>query len=262
MCHERTGGFLFSGYAAVVNRIILNAAELTADCRVRLTDHRAQHILTVLKPSVGDTLKAAWLNGARATATIIALEPDAVTLLLAAQDTPPLPPLDLLLAVPRPKVLRRLWSPLAQMGVHQVILTNASKVERNYFDTHWLSAEQYNALLLEGLAQQAHDTWLPRVSVHRAFRPLVEDQLDALSPRVSTRLVAHPQAQASILDVGLSARALLAVGPEGGWNDFELGLLAHHGFTPVSLGPRVLKTDVAVVSLLGVLQERLRQQPR
>ena len=88
---------------------------------------------------------------------------------------------DLLLALPRPKVMRRLWAQIAAMGVGQIILTNAERVERNYFDTHVLTPECYRPLLVEGL-QQARDTRLPRVSIHRQFKVLVEDELDRPVP--------------------------------------------------------------------------------
>src|SRR5205823_10500285 len=86
---------------------------------------------------------------------------------------PPRPPIDLLLALPRPKVMRRLWAQLAALGVGQIMLTNAERVERNYFDTHVLKPECYRPLLVEGL-QQARDTRLPNVSIHRQFKVLVE----------------------------------------------------------------------------------------
>jgi 16S rRNA (uracil1498-N3)-methyltransferase len=44
-------------------------------------------------------------------------------------------------------------------------------------------------------------------------------------------------------------RILLAVGPEGGWNDFERGLLESRGFRRISLGPRTLRTDTACIAL-------------
>ena len=104
----------------------------------------------------------------------------AVTLRCALEgDTPPRPAIDLLLALPRPKVMRRLWAQIAALGVGQIILTNAEKVERNYFDTHILTPETYRPLLIEGL-QQARDTRLPVVSIHRQFKMLIEDQLDTL----------------------------------------------------------------------------------
>jgi 16S rRNA U1498 N3-methylase RsmE len=95
-------------------------------------------------------------------------------------------------------------------------LTNAARVERNYFDTHLLEPSGFRPLLLEGL-QQARDTQLPIVSVHRQFRILVEDHLDALAG-ASLRLVADPSAGEPI--AGIVARQererlLLAIGPGG-----------------------------------------------
>jgi RsmE family RNA methyltransferase len=162
---------------------------------------------------------------------------------------------DLLLALPRPKVMRRLWPQLAALGVGRIVLTNAARVERNYFDTHVLDPAFYRPLLIEGL-QQAQDTHLPRVSIHRRFRPLVEDELDSLCPP-GARLVAHPSGDAPPVAGAWprgAARVLLAVGPEGGWDDFELRLLGDRGFRPVSLGARTLRTDTACVALLAALR--------
>jgi RsmE family RNA methyltransferase len=170
-------------------------------------------------------------------------------------DAGPIPDVDLLLALPRPKVMRRLWAQLAALGVGRIMLTNAARVERNYFDTHVLDEAHYRPLLLEGL-QQAQDTRLPGVSIHRRFRPLVEDELDALSS-AGTRLVAHPAPAATPIASAWpqgAARVLLAVGPEGGWDDFELRLLFGRGFSPVSLGARTLRTDTACIALLAALR--------
>jgi RsmE family RNA methyltransferase len=53
-------------------------------------------------------------------------------------------------------------------------------------------------------------------------------------------------------------RVLLAIGPEGGWNDYERELLVAHRFTPVGLGPRTLRTDTACVALLALAHDALR----
>ncbi len=176
-------------------------------------------------------------------------------------DAPPVPPVDVLLALPRPKVMRRLWAPLAALGVGRIVLTNAARVERHYFDTHVLEVGTYRPLLIEGL-QQARDTRVPVVSIHRQFRVLVEDELDRLCPQ-RARLVAQPGAArppGDVLQTHAGERVLLAIGPEGGWNDFELGLLDAHGFRAVSLGPRVLRTDTACVALLAVAHEAIRAE--
>ena len=173
---------------------------------------------------------------------------------------PPVPRVDLLLAMPRPKVMNRLWPVLAALGVGRILVSNAWKTERNYFDTHVLEPEHVREGLIEGL-QQARDTRLPQVSVHKQFKKLVEDKLDGFGP-YAARLVAHPGEGAfpseKLAALPREARVLLAVGPEGGWTPFELELLAAHGFESVSWGPRTLRTDTACAVLLGLIHAALR----
>jgi RsmE family RNA methyltransferase len=174
---------------------------------------------------------------------------------------PARPPVDLLLALPRPKVMRRLWAQIAALGAGQIILTNAERVERNYFDTHVLTPECYRPLLVEGL-QQARDTRLPAVSIHRQFKVLIEDKLDALFG-TGLRVVADPAASASagaLVREHRDARVLFAVGPEGGWNAYETALLAAHGFLPAGMGARTLRSDTACVALLALAHEAVRDR--
>lgn len=51
-----------------------------------------------------------------------------------------------------------------------------------------------------------------------------------------------------------SSSIVALVGPEGGWSDDELDLLEHHGAKPVSLGPRVLRTETAAVAAITLIQ--------
>jgi RsmE family RNA methyltransferase len=163
--------------------------------------------------------------------------------------------------------MRRLWAQLAALGVGRVMLCNAARVERNYFDTHVIEPRHVRPLLVEGL-QQARDTRLPVVTVHRQFRVLVEDDLDSLAGN-GFRLVTHPGATTSIhaavgqaiagRGTGEPPRVLVAVGPEGGWNEFELRLLEGRRFTAVGMGPRTLRTDTACVALLALVQDACRE---
>ena len=251
-----------------MNLILCESSEVDAKGVVTLTGARAAHVRGVLGAKPGDTIRIGVVDGPMGQGEILALDEDRVVLrttLVAGLDTaiPAAPGVDLLLALPRPKVLRRLWAQFAALGVGRIVLTNAARVERHYFDTHVLEAATYRPLLIEGL-QQAGDTRLPRVSIHRQFRILVEDELDALS-NDGARLVAHPGSHRSPLTVAREShrrRVLLAIGPEGGWNDFELDLLMRHRFGIVSLGPRTLRTDTACIALLALVHEALDTYPR
>ena len=246
-----------------MNLILCGPNEVDAHGIVTLTGARGAHVRSVLGATPGDVIRIGVVDGPRGQGEIIALDEHQVVLRSELDATVPAAPgVDLLLALPRPKVLRRLWAQFAALGVGRIVLTNASRVERHYFDTHVLDASTYRPLLIEGL-QQAGDTRLPLVSIHRQFRILVEDELDALSTDAA-RLVAHPGGHRSLLAIAGESqrrRVLLAIGPEGGWNDFELELLRRHRFDVVSMGPRILRTDTACIALLALLHEARRLPP-
>ena len=241
-----------------MNLILLEPGEVSAERTATLRDGRARHAIEVLGVRPGHPLRVGIVNGAIGTGTVIGVGEGSVQIACVLEQRPPRPRVDLLLALPRPKVLRRLWAQLAALGVGQIILTNAERVERHYFDTHVLTEACYRPLLIEGL-QQARDTWLPAVSVHKQFRVLIEDELVTLAS-AARRLVAHPDAhhQSVELNTTASERVLLAVGPEGGWNDFELTLLAAHGFERFDMGLRTLRSDTACIAALAIVNERLR----
>ena len=241
-----------------MNLILLEPGEVGDSGDVSLSGTRAAHLLHVLKVAPGHQVRVGLLDGPHGLGAVQSIV-DGTVALRCAFDTnaPPPPPVDLLLALPRPKVMRRLWAQIAALGVGQIILTNAERVERNYFDTHILAPACYRPLLIEGL-QQARDTRLPRVSIHRQFKVLVEDGLDRAFGS-GLRLVSDPAARPAGAVVGESRdeRILLAIGPEGGWNDFERGLLEMHGFQAVGMGARTLRTDTACVALLALVHDAM-----
>jgi 16S rRNA (uracil1498-N3)-methyltransferase len=71
-----------------------------------------------------------------------------------------------------------------------------------------------------------------------------------------TRLLLSPGANLRIADIpGLDAGATVLIGPEGGLADVEQETAVKAGFTPVRLGPRVLRTETAAVCALTLLQQ-------
>lgn len=70
--------------------------------------------------------------------------------------------------------------------------------------------------------------------------------------------VLEPQAEKSWRDYAEEMKAShdmgLLIGPEGGLHSDEIGLLLDHGFRPLSLGPRVLRTETAALAAITMLQ--------
>ena len=151
-------------------------------------------------------------------------------------------------------MLQRVLKQATVLGVRRIHLIRSAKVEKSFFQTPVLEPEKIRSLLLEGLAQ-AVDTRLPEVHIHRRFKPFVEDVVPALPGQ---GLLAHLGLPTGLPEVCPAAEQkkniLLAVGPEGGWNDFEVRCFLEQEFAGFSLGRRILHVDTAVTALLAQLQ--------
>ena len=246
-----------------MNIILLESHEI-ADCQVRLTDRRADHIIDVLRARPGDLIKIGIINGKVGHGTIKELQrgrPRSVAATVVLDSDPPsAPPIDVVLALPRPIMLKRILGQLAALGIGHLYLVNAQRVEKSFWDASVLGEQNRRQLLLQGL-EQAVDTMLPQVTVHRGFRPFVENELVQLAGRYKQLVVAHPGDASTPLDCYRPGpgRILLAVGPEGGWNEFEIDSLVRAGFSRVSLGPRILRVETAVIVLHALLTQLSRQ---
>lgn len=229
-------------------------------------DRRARHLVEVLRVGPGRTVRAGVVNGSPGRAEVLAVTAEgAVRLALTfegpAASPPPRPPVDLLLAVPRPKALGRVLDAAAALGVGRIDLVNAWRVDKSYFDSPRLAPDRLIADLRRGL-EQGGGTWLPEVAVHRRLMPVLE--APPASWTGALRLVAHPRQAAAIeerVPRGAAARVVLAIGPEGGWIERELDSLAERGFEAVTLSRAVLRVESAVTAALAELELLRRLSP-
>ena len=232
-----------------MNRILFESSEI-ADGVATCSDARAEHILAVLHGEVGQTLKTGELDGRIGTGEIVSIEGRTVAVKVSHTEESLRPWCDLVLAPPRPRVMKRLLPQLASLGVGTIVLVGAKKVEKDFWGATLLEEENYRPLLVDGL-MQAGTSVVPSMETRRNFRRFVGDELDSLFP-TANRVVGHPGG-APNAPAQKPGRLLLAVGPEGGWTDDEVSLLESHGFSRYSLGSRILRTDTALVALLARL---------
>lgn len=261
-----------------MNMVLLEPGQIAGGGAVALDARQSAHVAGVLRSSPGDSIRVGELGGMVGRAEVLEVSSSGVILAHPELDRePPRPWFDLMLAMPRPKVMRRLWAPLASLGARHIILTNAAKVEGDYFGNHWLDPAAYVPLLKEGL-EQSGATALPQVEIVKRLRPFVEDVVPIRFAN-ATKLLAHPDEEGKGGDdrndrsdrsdrndksdgedgncgnvkCRGEALPLLAVGPEGGWTPFELDMLERSGFRRFSLGSRPLRTDVAIAALCGAM---------
>ncbi len=234
-----------------MNLLLLEPGDFINANRVQLQGRRLQHMLEVHGVKTGDTLKAGVLNGAIGTARILQLSETLAELEVALDKAPPPPlPITLLLALPRPKMLRRVLQTVATMGVKQLYLINSWRVEKSYWQSPFLSEQAIREQLLLGL-EQGCDTLLPEVYIRQRFKPFVEDELPLLAVG-KVALVAHPSGETPC-PTSIQDNLVLAMGPEGGFIDYEIQKLQETGFETVTLGARILRVETAIPAILGRL---------
>jgi 16S rRNA (uracil1498-N3)-methyltransferase len=246
-----------------VNLLLLDDHELVDDHAV-LADRRAAHLRAVLGVELGQVLRAGVVGGAIGDAEVVAIADGGIRVRFQARGAPP-PPLrvDLILAVPRPKVLSRVVQTVAAIGVRRLDLVNAWRVDKSYLG----SARLDEPRLIEDLrlgAEQGETTHLPSVGVHPRLMTFLDERYPVAG--ADHRLIAHARGGLDLevaLPPGASGAVALAIGPEGGWIDREVETFAARGFAVVRLGAPILRVEAAVTAALAqvALLQRLASSP-
>ncbi len=232
-----------------MNLLLLRPEELASgpadaeEIPVRIGGRRAAHVTQVHRAQVGDTLRVGVLGGRVGVGRVLGLDRDRLDLDVRLDREPPAPiPVTLVLALPRPLVLKRVLLHATTLGVKRIALIHARRVEKSYWQSDALGEAALHEQLVLGL-EQAGDTVLPAVSQHRRFRPFVEDVLPEWLAG-SRGILAHPEARSACSRA--EGPVTLAIGPEGGFVDYEVEKLTAAGLLPVRLGERILRIEAAV----------------
>lgn len=218
---------------------------------VRLSGRRFKHIVDVQNATVKDELRVGLSGDNVGTGLITYIDDNSIEMEINLYRKPPAAlPVTLILALPRPRVLKRIFSTVTSMGVKEIILINAYRVEKSFLKSPLLLKENYDKYLILGL-EQARDTTMPEVLIKPLFKPFVEDELKSII-KGSTPIVAHPSAE-NECPTNVPGRVTLVIGPEGGFIPYEIEKLKDCGFADVNLGERILSVETAVPVLLSKL---------
>lgn len=234
-----------------MNLLLLEDSDCISADQAILSGRRLKHMQDVHRAEAGDSLRVGRINGLMGNAQILHMDAQQAHIRFELDQGPPAKlPLTLLLALPRPKMLRRVLQSISSMGVARVVLLNSYRVEKSFWQTPFLQPEAIREQLILGL-EQARDTVLPEISIEKRFKPFVEDHLGQMVGD-SLGLIAHPGDYPSC-PRAVERPVTLAIGPEGGWIPYEVEKLQQAGLDPVQLGDRILRVETAVTALLARL---------
>jgi 16S rRNA (uracil1498-N3)-methyltransferase len=233
-----------------MNMILLQKDDFCDNDTVTLADHRFDHIKKVLKKQSGDLLKIGLLNSKMGTGEIKEIDDSSCTIQCSLNNDPPAPlPLTLILALPRPKMFRRTLFSIVSLGVKNIYIINTWKVDKSYWQSPYLEELSIKKTIYRAL-EQCCDTMEPSITLEKLFKPFAEDELPSII-KDSIALLAHPGEEK--INSCKNKKLTLAIGPEGGFNDFEISLLKKTGFSAFSSGKRILRVEDAVPAIIGSL---------
>ncbi|WP_436462585.1 16S rRNA (uracil(1498)-N(3))-methyltransferase [Acinetobacter seifertii] len=233
-----------------MNIVLLEPEDTQSEIWSIHSKRQLQHLREHLDIMAGQNLKVGIRNGARYVTEIVSIDEQEVCIRPIREEAVPAKlPVHLIVALPRPKVLRRLIMDSVTLGVEKISLIHSYRVDKSYWQTPFL--QQIDNYVTLGL-EQAGDTIVPEIQMYKRFKPFVEDVLPTLISETSPAYVAHPYADESMPN-GIDHACSIVVGPEGGFIPYEVDLLTKNGCQAVSLGNRILRTETSISYILGRL---------
>lgn len=233
-----------------MNIVLLDPRQTESEIWLITSKRQLEHLHKHLEIKLGDTLKVGIREGQRYLTEVVEVTEQAVKLKpIQIETIPEKLPVTLIVAMPRPKVLRRLIMDSVTLGVEKIILLHSYRVDKSYWQTPFL--QQIDHYITLGL-EQAGDTIAPQIEIYKRFKPFVEDVLPGLITVDCPAYVAHPYADLK-MPFAIDHPCTIVIGPEGGFIPYEVDLLIKNGCKAVSLGNRIIRTETVIPYVLGRL---------
>ncbi len=234
-----------------MNLILVKSKDFIDPDHVRINDRRFKHLVSVNRVMENDSVVCGLLNGLTGTGIVKKITHDFIDMQICLDRDPPEPlPITLVLALPRPKMLKRIIESVTSLGVKNIYLINSWRVEKSFWQSPILNDDQMLKHMILGL-EQSRDTVLPQIYKKRFFARFVKEELPKISDD-SLCITAHPKA-AKNCPAGVNKKITLVIGPEGGFIDVEIKTLEQNGFSSYHIGPRILRVETAVTYLISRL---------
>jgi len=230
--------------------LLLEPDELSAP--LPAADPRAVHLRDVLHLGVGDRCEVGVVNGRRGHARIERMDAGGIQFACTWTGSAQASPHRLIIGLPRPQTARDILRDATTLGVGGLDFVHTARSDPNYATSRLWSSGEWQRHLRTGAAQ-ACDPAIPVVAIGRTLVATLAEL-----PPDSLRLALDVyEGTTHLADRLPSARpVILALGPERGWDAVDRQHLRTHGFTLVHLGPRVLRTETAVIAALTLAARR------
>lgn len=230
-------------------------ADLAAGSEIILPAQAAAHVARVLRLRAGDRVSLFNGDGNDYAAELIAATPrEARARVLEAQANRSESPLRIVLAQALARGEKMDWivQKATELGVVEIVPLLTARSEVKLDDNRALKRQEHWRDVAIGACEQSGRARVPAVGAVQSLR----EWLSALDPdAAATRLALLPKGETRARELrAIEGSAILAVGPEGGFDEGDSALLRNAGFKGLRLGPRVLRTETAGLAAIAALQ--------
>lgn len=223
-----------------------------------LAKEEAHHCLDVMRCQVGDRVIVFNGEGAESEAEITSASRDQVELrsfLVNQTDRPPAA-LTLGQAIPKGKNMDLIIQKATELGASRIspLLSERTVVQLDANDLE-KKRQKWQRVAIEA-CKQCGQNWLPEVDLPQSVDSFVKKSSEAL--RLVAAIDPHARTLKAILEDfaeehgGRPATASIMIGPEGDFTPAELSVALNGGFSPLSLGPIILRSETAALYALSV----------
>jgi 16S rRNA (uracil1498-N3)-methyltransferase len=161
----------------------------------------------------------------------------------------------LLQALPEKERMEMIIQKATELGVSAILPFESERsISLKEREAKQKKAHRWQDIAVKAV-QQSRRAGVPYVGECRPFRQALEDcREDGLKILLWEK---EGRNLKSVLRQHLTQKIYAMVGPEGGFTEAEVKLAKDKGLIPVKLGQRILRTETAAITLVGILQYEL-----
>lgn len=223
-----------------------------------LTGAQAIHLARVLRAEVGqvfDIVAGGFLHRAVIRSVQIVPGQERVLFELGEElETESTLPLHLLLAIFKFDHFEWAIEKATELGVERITPILARRTEKHLAQAAPKRVDRWRRIAHEA-SKQSRRSAVPLISDPEASKTAI--------PAVTTPRILLSEIEQSLTlrdhlrTIDVAEELALAIGPEGGWTPEELQLFSTSGWTPVTLGPRILRAETAAIAAVAIVAAEL-----
>lgn len=136
-----------------------------------------------------------------------------------------------------------------ELGVHSITpLYSEHSVIRPVSDREETKVEHWQKIAIAASCQSWRNI-VPEIYAPQTLTNWLNKDITA------TKLILSPAANSTKLTaLKINSPVNILIGPEGGFSDSEIAMAVQQNFLPISLGPRILRTETAGLATIAILQ--------